>query len=249
MNQIKNIEDKVSKRKQQIKKMKDSFTEMVTYQPLPVSKIVGNVPEETKLIILVDIVGFSKFTSRQQLYAVYLLQHYILKKLVKNTLNFEKKLRVTNFIPTGDGCYIIADNCKPEVALHFLVSLTGGFQYVKIEDCQNNGLRVAATFGNCIPFFDLARKKNFVGEGMNEASRILSGGQKYMEEIFIKEHPQAKEADIKVFSKNSLFLAKSLCEKQLLEDYQECYEKLYELEEVTDKHGKKRDVWCLQHIL
>ena len=52
---------------------------------------MGNVPEETKLIILVDIVGFSKFTSRQQLYAVYLLQHYILKKLVKNTLNFEKK--------------------------------------------------------------------------------------------------------------------------------------------------------------
>ncbi|MCR4741809.1 MAG: hypothetical protein K5866_02905 [Treponema sp.] len=248
MNEIEVIKDKENKRKAKIENMKNSFAELVTYQPIPVSKIMGNVPEETKLIILIDIVGFSKFTSRQQLYAVYLLQHYILKKLVKNSLNFANKIIVTDFIPTGDGCYIIANNCKPEVALHFLVSLTGGFQYVKIEDCQNNGLRAAATFGKCIPFLDLARKKNFVGEGMNEASRILSGGQKYLEEIFIKDHPQAGEEEIKAFSKNSLFLAKNLSSSEMLNDYAECYEKLYELDDVTDKHGKKRDVWCLQHI-
>jgi len=246
MNEIELSEKSYGNSYSKLEKMKDDFTELLTHQTIPVSKLVRNIHEVNKLIILVDIVGFSKFTSRQQLNAIYLLQHYILKNLIKNSMNFSKMVKISDFIPTGDGSYIIANKCKPEVALDFLVNLTRGFQYVNIEGCQNIGLRAAAILGNCIPFLDLARKKNYVGEGMNEASRILSCGQKYLEDLFIKEKPDAKEEEIKAFSKNSLFLGESL--SQGLESYSSCYEKLYELKDVTDKHGKKRDVWCLQHL-
>lgn len=205
------------------------------------------IPEEQKLIILIDIVGFSKSTTREQVYNIYLFQRYLISQVLSNRMgSFSKKIHIRNFIPTGDGCYIVADECEPEVALDFLVTLIGGFKEVESEDGKQMSLRASALIGACVPFLDVAKHLNFVGEGMNEASRILSGGQKQLEEKYTQENPEAEELAAKMYSRNCLYLGDSLID--CIQDYQEDCKAIISFKDVPDKHGKTRNVTVLQGI-
>lgn len=208
--------------------------------------LLSEIPEEKKLIILIDIVGFSKSTTRQQVRTIYIFQRYVLKNILSNKLSLQEKIRISEFIPTGDGCYIVADACEPETALDFLTTLVGGFQYIKMEDDVHLSLRASAEIGECVPFIDMAKRKNYIGEGMNEAARILSYGQSALEAKYKAAHPEADVISAKMFSRNSLYVGKSLADN--LEDYREDCAGIYELKDVTDKHGKKRDVWVLNGL-
>ena len=208
-------------------------------------KTLLNFPEEKKLIILIDIVGFSKSETREQVYDIYLFQKYLRTMEIANRLNFLDGIRIQNFIPTGDGCYIIADDCDPEPAVNFLLDLISGFQILQNDEEEPISLRVSALLGNCVPFMDIARHKNYIGEGMNEAARILSGGQKILEETFVKE-TQNPVQEAKIFSRNSLYVGDSLA--QQLEKESVKGNKLYKFTAVPDKHGKTRNITVLQGI-
>lgn len=225
-----------------VKKNEDKILQFTKSTP----NILTNAPIKEKLIILIDIVGFSKSSTREQVYNIYLFQRYLGYKVLTSNFSFSKKIRINQFIPTGDGCYIVADKCEPLHALNFLITFISGFK--ELQDSNNNQLsvRVSALLGECVQFIDISRHINFVGEGMNEASRILSGGQKILEEQFLKNHPNAEVADSKKYSRNSLYLGDSLCEN--LDDFKNNCDEIFYFKDVADKHGKTRNVTVLQNV-
>lgn len=213
---------------------------------LPPLSLATDVPSERKLIILIDIVGFSKGTTREQVYKIYAFQHYVFKKVLSNRFSFENRIKIDQFIPTGDGCYIVADECPPDTALEFLITLVSGFQYLQTDDENPWALRASADFGECVPFLDLARHKNYIGEGMNEAARILSYGQSILEQKYREDNPEAQPIQAKLFSRNTLYAGDSLSEH--LENYQTKETKLFHFKNIPDKHGKTRNITILQGL-
>lgn len=228
----------------------DELEERRMERVINVSKNLPNLaadfPEVQKLIILIDIVGFSKSTTREQVNNIYLFQRYLLGNILNNHLGFKNRIRISQFIPTGDGCYIVADECDAETALDFLTTLVGGFNQLKDEEENPLALRASALIGSCVPFMDIAKHKNYIGEGMNEAARILSGGQSYLEKKFAKENPDASVLDAKMYSRNSLYLGDSLIGP--VKEYKDSCNSMVRFLNVPDKHGAKRNITVLQGI-
>lgn len=199
---------------------------------------------KVRLIILIDIVGFSKSSTEEQLATIYSFQKNLRSRIFKNQLSSSNRLLITDFIPTGDGCYIIANECRPEAAIDFLIGLVGNAG--KQTKTPMKPLRVSALIGECVAFIDLANHKNFVGVGMNEASRILSGGQKVLEEQFKAKHPDAAEDEVKHFSRNSIFLGDSLA--CVAEKYADKCAEIVHFKDVSDKHGITRNITVLRSV-
>lgn len=227
-------------------KIKSDLEAIRNDEILPPLSITAEIPAENKLVILIDIVGFSKGTTKEQVYKIYAFEHYVIKHVIANMLNIKNRIKINQFIPTGDGCYIVADECEPKLALDFLISLIRGFQYIKNDDENPWALRVSALFGECVPFLDLAHHKNYIGEGMNEAARILSYGQSALEKKFLQENPDAKIIDAKLFSRNSLYVGESLSRELI--DYADNKQNIFQMNQIPDKHGKCRDITVLHGI-
>lgn len=227
-----NLKDKVELNFDQLKKV------------VREKSIQSMVREEEKLIILIDIVSFSQSDTKAQFANIFIFQNYLRSFLFSKSFLFGEKIRINHFIPTGDGCYIIADVCESDVALDFLVKMIAGFQSLKDFYDKAMSIRVSALIGDCVPFMDLAHHKNYVGEGMNEASRILTGGRNMLETLYMKEGHSEEEA--KCFSRNTLFLGDSLCEN--LDFYKKDAENFFSFENVPDKHDKMRNIKVLQGI-
>ena len=229
----------------------ESISELKTEKLFRMTKNVTNLAAEfkevEKLIILIDIVGFSKDTTRNQVYKIYLFQRYLMAQLLGNKLSFSGKIRINHFVPTGDGCYIIAEKCPQELALSLLLQIISGFKNLQTENGISLSLRASALIGKVVPFVDMAHHINFIGEGMNEASRILSGGQKELESHYLNEHPGVLYGDEKKYSRNSLFLGDSLASS--IENYKEYCLNIFNYKDVPDKHGMKRNITVLQGIL
>lgn len=211
-------------------------------------------PEVKQLIILTDIVGFSKGDNDQQIRAIYLFQSYLVHLRMCSTHIIKGGIKINQFIPTGDGCYIMADPCEQTKAIEFLTTLITGFQSIQTgDDNKQLSLRVSALIGTCVPFVDLTAHKNYIGEGMNEASRILTGGQTVYEKELSEEHctekvlvkEGTKTNDYKLLSQNCLYLGDSL--KDAAKDYAEKTGiQLTTFENIADKHGKTRNISVLK---
>lgn len=241
---INNKKIKLNKIKNNINKKRYERVINIT-QSVP--NFVSDFPEQEKLIILIDIVGFSKSTTREQVYNIYLFQRFLFASILNNKINkFSNRIKISQFIPTGDGCYIVANKCDPEIALDFIIKILNGF--TKLKDTQGNKmyLRVSAIIGKCVPFMDLAKHINYIGEGMNEAARVLSYGQNALEDFYSKENSKASKYDLKCYSRNSIYLDDSLVSG--IKEYEDKYEKLILLKQIADKHGKKRDITVLKGI-
>lgn len=250
MNKFEIIKDTKEQKIKDLKKKKNDFDSKNKKNLLKFSKSIPNIfakaPEQQKLIILIDIVGFSKSTTRQQVYNIYLFQRYLTIEVLTSKFSFSSKIKINQFIPTGDGCYIVADKCAPQYALKFLITLISGFK--EMQDADNNplALRVSALIGECVQFMDIAKHINFVGEGMNEASRILSGGQSFLEEKFLQNHKSTEILDAKKYSRNSLYLGDSLTTN--INDFKKNCDEFFYFENVKDKHGKMRNITVLQNV-
>ena len=208
--------------------------------------LMANVPETKKLIILVDIVGFSQDSTREQVRKIYLFQRYLTAQVISSKVSLQKKVKVSHFVPTGDGCYIITDECAGDIALDFLVTLISGFKGVQAESEKPMALRASALIGSCVPFLDMAHHKNYIGDGMNEAARILSGGQKRLESDFLAAHADKTEADAKAFSENALYLGDSLCDG--VARFADRCQEVVRYDSVADKHGKARAVTVMRGV-
>lgn len=227
--------------------LSDFHSEKILTMTGSFSNFMAEVHEEEKLVILIDIVGFSKDSTRNQVYKIYLFQRFLGNQILTNKIASRGKIRISHFVPTGDGCYIVADKCDSRTALNFLITLLSGFKKIKLENGLSISLRASALIGTVVPFFDMAHHLNYIGEGMNEAARILSGGQKALEEKYLSEHQEAAKGEEKLYSRNSLYLGDSLTDG--LEEFREDYTDFFSFPQVADKHGMKRNISVLQDVL
>ena len=215
--------------------------------------MMSDTPEQEKLIILIDIVGFSKSTTHEQVYTIYMFQQYLFSQIIASKVIFKSKIHINQFVPTGDGCYIIADKCDPQSALEFLIALVSGFRHSGETDEEGLSLRVSALLGSCVPFMDMAHHHNFVGVGMNEAARILSCGQEVLEQHYLEAHSEnaqnetdSVKNDAKHFSRNSLFLGDSLA--GVIDNFTDKCSQIYTFRDVADKHGIMRNITVMRDV-
>jgi len=212
-----------------------------------VPNLIADFPEKKMLIILIDIVGFSKSSTRQQVYDIYKFQRFLISQVLSSTFDFANHIHISQFIPTGDGCYIVAEECKPETALKFLITMLKNYAIVQKNEENQRTLRISAEIGNCVPFIDIAKHKNYIGEGMNEAARILAYGQKTVEDKFLEKNPSAKVEQAKIFSRNTLYLGEVF--KPFVKEYSEDCSHIYGFNNVADKHGMTRNIVVMHDIL
>lgn len=204
------------------------------------------LPLEKKLIVLVEIDGYEKGDTRFQVSSLYLFQRYVIDEVLSPDSHFIDSIHLTNFIPTSSGCYLIADGCDGKSAMEFLVKLTGGFQHITSDKNETFAVRVSALFDECVPFMDLTKHKSFISKGMENAAFNLSDGKYILEDDYREKNILSEAFASKVFSRNSLFVDKSL--SAFISLFQDKAKGIYEYEEVPDRHGVKRTITVLQGI-
>lgn len=221
------------------------------------SKVIRQTSEETgaetkiiaaekKLIALVEIDGYEKSDTNQQVTYMYLFQRFLNDVVLSKENIFAESIHVTNIIPTSSGCYVIADGCDGKSAMEFLVKLTGGFQYIINDSNDALALRVSALFDECIPFMDLTKHKSYISNGMEKAEFNLSDGRYILEDDYRENNILSEAFASKVFSRNSLYVDKSL--SAFIQNVQDKAKGVYEYEDVPDRHGVKRTITVLQGI-
>lgn len=228
------------------KEIEERRTEKIIEFTKDVPNLIADLPEKKMLIILIDIVGFSKSSTRQQVYDIYRFQRFLITQILSSKFDFSKHIHISQFIPTGDGCYIVADECKPGTALKFLIEMLKDFNLFQTDEDNIRSLRISAEIGNCVPFIDIAKHKNYIGEGMNEAARILAYGQKTLEDKYIEQNPAAKTEEAKIFSRNTLYLGEVF--SPFVKEYSDNYSNIFDFKNVSDKHGRTRNIIILQNI-
>lgn len=123
-------------------------------------------------ILLLDIVGFSTLSDRDQFISAIIINNKIRESI--ETLGVQAFLKpgkvVNGLISTGDGFFIIVDPAISGYGPFFALSLRN---YFLMESDLYHGIRIAVHYGSTIPFIDVTERKNFVGAGINDCSRLL----------------------------------------------------------------------------
>lgn len=123
-------------------------------------------------ILLLDIVGFSTLSNRDQFISAIIINNKIRESI--ETLGIQAFLKpgkvVNGLISTGDGFFIIIDPAISGYGSFFALSLRN---YFLMESDLYHGIRIAVHYGSTIPFIDVTERKNFVGDGINDCSRLL----------------------------------------------------------------------------
>ena len=195
-------------------------------------------------IVLIDMVGYSKGDTPVQ--AFFLT---VFKSSIKNTLKppFLDRANLQLIIPTGDGCYIVFNECLNEKFLSYVFPIFAEFKRIQRlmnekSGCPVSGsneihLRIACELGETDFFYDINKNKNCYGDGMNEAARILSCGQ--------------AEVGGRA-SRDSIFFGEKVANQaeRLRHQYSATGHEL----EITnlgllhDKHCKSRNVWWMRNL-
>lgn len=124
-------------------------------------------------IVLIDIINFTKLTSKQQLEIVVFLTKSFKKMIEKMLLNSHTPLNkfIIGFVSTGDGFYCILNpRLKGFGAIlglsfnHFAERISAKYPYFE-------GIRIAAHTGEVNEFTDILGNKNFIGDGLNDCAR------------------------------------------------------------------------------
>lgn len=137
-------------------------------------------------ILLIDIVGYSKFPTIAQAALLAILQQTIESAKMGLAVGARGKI-IEQIIPTGDGCYFIFDKSLTKRFLRFALALLSGLRIdqerlleeagIPINADDTINILVAGCIGELDFFTDLAGNRNCFGDGMNEAERILTCGK------------------------------------------------------------------------
>lgn len=201
-------------------------------------------------ILLIDVAGYSKYDI---LYQASILSLFNLA--LKHSLNrFKSKLGrscLEQVIPTGDGCYIIFDQC---VNAYFLKAAYTLFSEMnKVQDdligkysshpnaCEKMFLRFGCTIDKTDFFLDPNGRRNCYGTGMNEAERILKLGQQKAE----AGEWDNDTCDTLFFDWKLLEQAEELISFLKSGDFKPS---ISHLGDVADKHGISREIGWLHHL-
>ncbi len=126
-------------------------------------------------IILVDIIGFSKLTSDQQLELItFLTRSYkkMINKMISNS-NLSIKKMLLGFISTGDGFYCILNSKLKGFGVIMALGFNHFSEMVPEKFPYFEGIRVAVHTGSMYEFKDILGNVNYVGDGLNDCSRYL----------------------------------------------------------------------------
>lgn len=122
-------------------------------------------------IILVDIVGFSKLGNKKQ-YDLVASFNKLNKKTIK--LITGGKSMVLDFIPTGDGFYILLEPEYQGKGLLLSLSLKNMARKFKRDIPYFEGIRIAVHSGYLIKVEDIRGNTNYLGDGLNQCARYLN---------------------------------------------------------------------------
>ncbi len=141
-------------------------------------------------VILIDVADYSTGGTLYQA-SILSLMNGVFKQL-KFSLNLMQPSDVIEqFIPTGDGCYIIFReeyNNDFHKGLFSIFSEVNVYQKRILADIfkreaidKKISIRASCALGETDVFYDVNGNKNCYGPGLNEAERILSSGRKALE--------------------------------------------------------------------
>jgi len=201
-------------------------------------------------VLLMDVVGYSRHDTLYQASILSLFNQAITQALKK----FKSQLGsncLEQIVPTGDGCFIIFNECTNQYFLKAAFALFSEMN--KVQDklvgkyaCQPNAcekiyLRFGCTINETDFFIDPTGRRNCYGIGMNEAERILKLGQ---------EKAQTVEKENNTY--DSFFIDEKLRgqAEELIGALKEKNFKpeLTDLGEVSDKHGIARNIIWLHNL-
>lgn len=165
----------------QIEKLHKAIITMFDYQDNFVSKYKSSLDwikkpehEMTRIFsIMIDIVEYSKKSSRMQKHSIQTLNKY-LKKAIREILMVEERLL---YIPTGDGIIVIFEKHPEKIPLIC-------YQTQKyIEDENKNSFkeacfkfRIGIHAGDVFKYSDINESLNYAGDGINVVERITGIG-------------------------------------------------------------------------
>ncbi len=126
-------------------------------------------------IILVDIINFSKLTSKQQLEIItFLTKSY--KKVIERMLESSKmplSTLILSFVSTGDGFYCILDPKLKGYGTFLGLSFNHFSEQIPHKYPYFQGIKVAVHTGCISRFTDILGNDNFIGDGLNDCSRFI----------------------------------------------------------------------------
>jgi hypothetical protein len=137
-------------------------------------------------VILVDVVGYSRYDALGQAAILVLLQQAIDAGLFAQSL-FSRAAVIEQIVPTGDGCYFVFQehlNDKfARAALAVIAGLTVEQMRLRkkfdlpVEPEHFVEITIACHLGVVDFFQDVTGNRNCFGPGMNETARILDLGK------------------------------------------------------------------------
>ncbi|WP_345992096.1 hypothetical protein [Sulfurimonas sp. HSL-1716] len=186
-------------------------------------------------IVLIDIIGFSHNTSKEQLEIItYLTKSYskMIRTLLNNSqMSFSKMIE--GIVPTGDGFYCILNPRLKGYGVILGLNFIYFSEMIIKRNKKFTGVKVAVHAGEVYPFTDILGHTNFIGDGLNDCSRYLQ----------IKNvSPSALIASKAAFDSFEKFLSfhpdfeELMIEREL---------KRSSLQEFEDKHGKIRATYLV----
>ena len=126
-------------------------------------------------IVLVDIIGFSKLSSKQQLEIVTFLTKGYKKVIEKMLISSQIPLStlILGFVSTGDGFYCILDPKLKGFGTILGLNFSHFAGHINTKYPYFEGVKVAVHTGTVNRFIDILGNLNFIGDGLNDCSRYL----------------------------------------------------------------------------
>jgi len=126
-------------------------------------------------IVLIDIINFSKLTSKQQLELVVFITKSFKKMIGKMLVNSNTPLSkfIIGFVSTGDGFYCILNSRLKGFGAILGLSFNHLAEHISTKYSYFQGIRIAVHTGEVNEFTDILGNKNFIGDGLNDCARYL----------------------------------------------------------------------------
>jgi hypothetical protein len=129
-------------------------------------------------IILLDVVGYSLMNNEEQLRAVKVIHADLTKEIhfIAEVTNLRNNEVVLDFVPTGDGLYILVNPQVCGYGIPLAISIRNYLLWFASHQSERlyHGVRVAVHMGKALSFTGVNNCRNYAGDGMNDCARLLS---------------------------------------------------------------------------
>jgi hypothetical protein len=181
-------------------------------------------------IVLIDIINFSKLTSKQQLEIIVFITKSFKKMISKMLLNSNMPLSkfIIGFVSTGDGFYCILHPRLKGFGAILGLSFNHFAEHISVKYSYFQGIRIAAHTGEVNEFTDILGNQNFIGDGLNDCARYLEIKNFNITTVMVSDTGYASLKKFLIIHKdfNTLLIKQGLQKSSLLT--------------FSDKHGNEK---------